>query len=109
MGLPGPPTTVREFTREDTLTLYTEAYENRRQPHTVTLTVQLRDELGRVLDSRALERKGADKPNAASAYAFAPNLSLDQVSPGRYSFRVEARSSLDKQISVTRDIPFTVR
>ena len=109
VGLPGPPTTVREFTREDTLTLYTEAYENRRKPHTVTLTVQLRDEIGRVLDSRALERKGADKPNEASAYAFAPNLSLDQVSPGRYSFHVEARSSLDKQNSVTRDIPFTVR
>jgi VWFA-related protein len=108
VGLPGPPTTAREFSREDTLTLFTEAYENRRKPHTVTLTMELRDGTGRVLGSHAIERKSAGKPTGPSAYAFAPNLSLEAVPPGRYALRVSAGSSLGKE-TVVREVPFTVR
>ena len=107
--LPGPPTTAREFSRDDTLTVFTEAYENRKKPHAVTLTIELRDERAASLGSHAIERKAVDKPKDASVYAFAPNLSLEDVPPGRYAIHLEARSSLDKNKSVTRDIPFSVR
>jgi hypothetical protein len=108
VGLPGPPTTAREFSRDDTVTLFTEAYENRRKRHTITLTIELRDGTGRVLGSHAIERKSTDKPTGASAYAFAPNLSLEEVLPGRYTLRVVAGSSLGKE-TVIREVPFTVR
>ena len=109
VALPGPPTTAREFAREDTLTLFAEAYENRRKPHTISVTLELRDATGRVLGSHVVERKSADKPTGVSAYAFAPNLSLEDVPPGRYALRVAAASSLDKQQVVIRDVPFSVR
>jgi VWFA-related protein len=109
VALPGPPTTAREFSRDDTLTLFAEAYENRKKPHTVTLTLELRSEAAGVLGSYAIERKSVEKPKDPSVYAFAPNLSLEDVPPGRYAIHVDARSSLDKKKSVTRDIPFSVR
>jgi VWFA-related protein len=109
VALPGPPTTAREFSRDDTLTLFAEAYENRKKPHTVTLTVELRDEGGRGLGSYVMEGKGAAKPKEASVYKFAPNLPLEDVPPGRYALHIEGRSSLDKNKPVFRDIPFSVR
>lgn len=109
VGLPGPPTTAREFSRDDTLILFAEAYENRKKPHTVTLTVELRDESGRVLGTHVVERKSIDKPKEASVYTLAPNLSLQEVPPGRYALRVEAGSSLDRRKSVVREVPFSVR
>jgi len=109
VALPGPPTTAREFSRDDTLILFAEAYENRKKAHTVTLTVELRDDAGRVLGTHVVERKAADKPKEASVYAFAPNLSLEEIPPGRYALRVEAASSLDRRKSVVRDVPFSVR
>jgi len=109
VGLPGPPTTAREFSVDDTLTLFVEAYENRKKPHTVTLTVELRDEGGRGLGSYVMEGKGAAKPKQASVYKFAPNLPLEDVPPGRYALHIEGRSSLDKNKPVFREIPFSVR
>ena len=107
--LPGPPTTVREFSRDDVLTLFAEGYENRRKPHEITLTLQLRDESGRVIGTHEMDRKSVDKPKGPSVYKFAPNLSLDEIPPGRYALRVDARSSLDRNKNVVREIPFTVR
>ncbi len=107
--LPGPPTTAREFSRDDTLTIFAEAYEDRKKPHTVTFTLEVRDEAGKVIGTHAMERTAKDKPKQASVHAFAPTLSLEEVPPGRYVLHVDAHSSLDKRKSVTREIPFSVR
>jgi len=112
VSLPGPPTTAREFSRDDTLTVFAEAYENRKKPHTITLTFEVRNEAGTVLGSYVLDRKSVEKPKDPSAYGFAPNLDLADIPSGRYAIHVEARSSLDKndkKKSITRDIPFSVR
>ncbi len=109
VGLLGPPTTAREFSRDDTLTLFAEAYENRKKPHTVTLTLELRSEEGRIIGSDSVERKSVEKPKDPSVYAFTPNLSLEDLPPGHYAIHLEASSSLDKKKNVTRDIPFSVR
>ena len=109
VGLPGPPTTAREFSQEDTVTIYAEAYENRRRPHTIYFTTELRDASGQTVGRLTLERQSAVKPSAASMYAFAPNLVLAEVPAGRYVLRLQARSSLDARSSLTRDIPITVR
>jgi hypothetical protein len=109
MTFPSPPTTAREFSHDDKLTLFVEAYENRKKPHVVSLTIELHDEAGKVLDSHVMERKSADKPKQASVHTFSPNLELETVTPGRYVIRVVARSSLDRNKSVSRDVPFSVR
>ena len=69
----------------------------------------MRDEAGRVLGTDVIERKAVDKPKDASVYAFAPNLPLEDIQPGRYAIHLDARSSLDKNKSVIREIPFSVR
>jgi len=109
VALPGPPTTAREFSRDDTLTLFAEAYENRKKPHIITFTVELRDERGRVLGSYAMEGKSVEKPKQASVYRFSPNLPLEDFPPGRYDLHITARSSLDKDRPISREIPFSVR
>ena len=109
VAFPGPPTTAREFSRDDTLTLFAEAYENRKKPHAVTFAIELHDEAGRQIGRHVMERMAADKPKETSVYPFAPNLILEEVPPGRYVVHVEARSSLDRNKSVRREIPFSVR
>jgi VWFA-related protein len=109
VAFPGPPTTVREFVRDDRVTLYAEAYENRKKPHTVTMTVELRDTAGRVVGTHSLDRETKDKPKEASRYTFAPTLSLEDVPAGEYVLHVDARSSLDKNKPQVREIPIRVR
>src|SRR5262245_342439 len=69
-NLPWAPTTAREFSQDDTVTLFTEVYENRRKPHTVTFTIELRNMAGRVVAVEAFERKSTTKPKDASVYSF---------------------------------------
>ena len=108
VAFPGPPTTAREFSREDVLTLFAETYENRLKPHQVTFTVELRSTSGKVLDRIAIERASSDKPKESSVYTFSPSLALAEVPSGAYVLNVEARSSLERK-PVTRSIPITVR
>lgn len=108
LDFPNPPTTAREFSRDDVVTLFAELYENRKKSHTVTFTIELRDGSGKALGGYTTERH-ADKPKSASVYTFSPRLTLDTVPPGRYALHIDARSSLDGRKSQTRDIPITVR
>ena len=109
VALPGPPTTAREFSRDDTLTVFLEAYEARRKAHTVTFTVDLLDEAGTSLSTYVLEEKPVTNPKQSSAYTFARSLPLASIPPGPYVLRVGARSSLDKDKPVSREVPFSVR
>ena len=109
VALPGPPTTAREFSRADTLTVFLEAYEARRKPHTVTFTIDLLDGAGKSLSTYVLEQKPEAGSKQSSAYTFARNLSLNGIAPGHYVLRVGARSSLDKDKRVSREVPFSVR
>ena len=78
----GPPTTAREFSRDDTLTVFAEAYENRKKPHTVTLTIELRNEAGRVLGSYAIERKAVEKPKDAERLRVCAKPAARRFQPG---------------------------
>ena len=105
---PGPPTTVREFSRNDVLTLFAETYENRKKKHQISFIVELKDPSGKVLGQLSMNRTSPDKPSAASVYTFAPNLSLEEVPPGAYVIDIQAKSSLESK-PLIRSIPITVR
>jgi VWFA-related protein len=109
VSLPAAPTTVREFDTDDALTLFAEVYENRRRPHTVTVTTELRDGTGRVVDSHETMQGTDGAPRATSVYAVSPHLRLAGLPAGRYLLRVEARSSLDREPRSSREIPIVVR
>jgi hypothetical protein len=109
VNFPAPPTTAREFARDDVVTVFAELYENRRKPHVVHFTAELRDEAGNVLVTREEERRVTDKPKQASTYQFAEDMGLSSVPAGPYVIHVVGRSSLDKEKAITRDVPVTVR
>jgi len=109
VDFPGPPTTAREFTRDDTLTIFAELYENRHKPHIVRFSAELRNASGVVLVTRQGDRTATTKPKKASVYQFVEDLVLAEVPAGTYVLHVEGGSSLDKDGNVTHDVPLIVR
>lgn len=107
--LPSPPTAARVFDRGDTLTLYAEVYQNRRErsPNTVTLTAELRDDAGRPLQTVSEERRSTELAGQTGGYGFRAELPLD-VEPGIYVIHVEARASIRNQPTVSRDVQIRV-
>jgi VWFA-related protein len=108
--LPTPPTSAREFTRGDALTLYTEVYSNPRRPaaHTVDLKAELRSDSGRVVSVTSEERSSSELQGRSGGYGFRPVLPLD-VDPGLYVVHVEARANVGDHPTVARDIPIRVK
>jgi VWFA-related protein len=109
--LPLPPTAAREFDRGDTLMLYAEVYQNRRGrvPNAVTLTAELRDDAGRVLQTVSEERSSKELAGQAGGYGFRASLPLTDAAPGIYVVHVAARANIGDQPSVTRDIQIRVK
>jgi hypothetical protein len=107
LPVPAVPTTAREFSRDDVLLLYAEAYDGRRQPHTVDFEVELRDESGKVLATHAADAQKGDAADP-TVHRLTQRIALDEVPPGRYTIHVEARSSLDGRTRPSRDIPIIV-
>jgi VWFA-related protein len=110
-ALSGPPTTVRDFERSDTVELYVEVYENVRRPpaHTIELATELRGEDGRILPLTAEKRPSVGPTRPSGGYGFTATLPLHDVPPGAYVLHVEARSDLRDGSTVSRAVPIRVR
>jgi VWFA-related protein len=111
MVLPAPVTTRREFQPGETLTLYTEVYENLRNDatHTVDLTVELRTDDGRVVSSTAEQRSSKELGGRSGGYGFVAQVPLRDAEPGIYVIHVEARANMGARPTVARDIQIRVR
>ena len=107
--LPTPPTAVREFTRGDALTLYTEVHSNARgRAHTIDLKAELRNDSGRVMSATSDERSSSELQGRGGGFGFRPVVPLD-VDPGLYVIHVEARANIGDRPTAARDIPIRVR
>ena len=110
--LPGPPVTVREFSRLDELTLFAEFYENlpAAPPHQLDITTSLRADGGRVVLSNTDQRSSTELQGSQGGYGVTVSLPLKGVEPGGYVIRVEARSRAGNgEATVGRDIQIRVR
>jgi VWFA-related protein len=107
-ALPGPPTARRDFTREETMHLFTEVYANvtrNAPPHTIVIAASLRDEGGETIPLAT-----ARHPSEASGtYRFTAQAPLAALPAGRYVLEVEARSDLGDGAVTVRRVPFRVR
>jgi hypothetical protein len=112
--LPVPPTTIREFTGNETLVLYAEVYDRndrvtRDPPYAITLTAILRDATGSVVQSVSSERSSRAELGRSGGHAFALRLPLESVPAGTYAIDVEARSARDvSHTTRRRGIPIRV-
>lgn len=103
-ALPTPPTTARQFRQAETLTVFTEVYDNKG-----TRPLRVRADLRQPNQPAAIEQSkdlDTSKPRASGGYGAAFTLSMTGVRPGRYVLRVEATASEDH--TATREIPIDV-
>jgi hypothetical protein len=111
--LPGPPTTVREFSTGDDVEVVAEIYDNGKpakkgDPRVLALSAELRAADGRVIPV-ASEGRPATARNATGGYMFTASLPLRDITPGQYVLRVEARSSTNDDHRASREIPLRVK
>ena len=109
--LPGPPTTMREFTRDDTVALFAEFYENApgSQAHMLEFKAELRAEGGRVVQTVTDQRSSTDLQGGSGGYGFSARLPLDEAEPGLYVIHVEGQARIGDLPVVSRDIQIRVR
>jgi hypothetical protein len=92
--LPTPATSRREFTQNDTLSLFAEVYDNipSRQPHQLEIVTTLLGEDGRAVFS-SRETLGSDSTTAtrSNRVNHTKQIPLKDIQPGRYLLRVEAQ------------------
>jgi len=104
-ALPSPPTTVRQFRQADTITVFTEVYDNSKIPRPIRVRAELRQpnrppafDLSLSLDT--------SKPRPSGGHGVAFTLPLADIPSGRYVLRIEATAS--EEHSATREIPVDV-
>ena len=109
--LPGPPTTMREFTRDDTIALFAEFYENMpgSQAHMLEFKAELRAEGGRVVQSITDERSSTELQGGSGGYGFSARLPLEDAEPGLYVIHVEGQARIGDLAVVSRDIQIRVK
>ena len=107
-GLGGrPPTTARAFASDDVLSAYAEVVDvGASTSRDIELTTIVRDAEGRELAKVPQRRANQGRPAAAS-FAYAIDLPLQKLAPGRYTLRVEARADVSNWI--VREVAFSVR
>jgi len=92
--LPGPPTSVREFARNDEIALFAEVYENRpgTPTHSIELATTVRADDGRVVFENREQRSSADLQGGTGGYGYSVRLPLADLAPGTYVVRLEGRA-----------------
>jgi len=105
-ALPTPPTTARDFSQTDTLTVFAEVYDNKG-----SRSVQVRAELRQPALSAVLrlsEDVAIDRARASGGYGVTLKLPLTGVPPGSYVLHVETRADSGKDVA-SRQIPIRIR
>lgn len=108
--LPGPPTTVREFPRNDQIVLFAEFYENAANapPHTIELTTAVRADDGRTVFENREQRSSTDLQGGSGGYGHTVRIPLTEFASGTYVIRMEGRSTI-ANTTIGRDVLIRVR
>ena len=107
-ALGGPPTTARAFDRTDTVSAYVELVDaGATEVRDVDLLTVIRDAHGRDV-VRSPQPKANGRVAAGRSFAYAVDLPLKALAPGRYVLRIEARASGLAE-PLARELTFDVR
>ena len=106
-----PPTTAREFARDDQLVLFAEVYENQQntQPHMVDISSEVRAEGGQVVFRNSESRSSTDLQGGRGGYGYTVQIPLKDVAPGLYVVHVEGKRRDGNVPPVSRDVQIRVR
>jgi len=108
--VPHVPTAVRDFVAADTLSLFTDVYDNRAStPHRVAITTTVTGDGGRVAFSAADERRSAEIGTRTGGFGHTLKIPLAGFAPGRYVLRVDAKMLSADGAAASRELEFRVR
>jgi VWFA-related protein len=108
--LPSPPTAHREFPPNDTLAIFADVYDNQGSPsHRVAIAATVTGDDGKVVFTASDERRSDELEGKAGGYGYSATIPLANIPRGRYVLRVEARSTLSKGATSSRELEFRVR
>ncbi len=106
--LPGPLTTYREFPVIDELALFTEVYDNIKQPHKTEIVATVKAEGGQTVWEGREEHDSSELAGSAGGYGFQTRLPLNKLAPGLYVLRVEATARVGDRDTVFKETVFRV-
>ncbi len=106
--LPGPLSSYREFSTMDEIALFTEVYDNVKQPHKVEITATAKAEGGQTVYETKEEHDSSELAGSAGGYGFEARVPLKGFAPGLYVLRVEAVTRIGDRPTVAREIVFRV-
>jgi VWFA-related protein len=108
--LPGQPSTIREFPRNDTMGLFTEVYDNQTKvAHRVAIKASVIADDGKVVFTAGDERKSEELQGAKGGYGYTTMIDTRTLAPGRYVLRVEATTLLTDGGKAMRELEFRIR
>lgn len=108
--LPMPATALRDFPAGDTLSLYTEVYDNKAgTPHAVEIRTSVTADDGKVVFTAADQRRTQEINAKSGGFGHMVKIPLTDYRPGRYVLRVDARAQLSDGASAARELEFRVR
>ena len=106
--LPGPLTTYREFPPMDEIALFTEIYDNIKQPHKTEIVATVKAEGGQTMFETREEHDSSELAGSAGGYGFQTRVPLSKLAPGLYVLRVEATARVGDRHTVAKETVFRV-
>lgn len=106
--LPGPLTTYREFPSIDEIALFTEVYDNIKQPHKTEIVATVKAEGGQTMFETREEHDNSELAGSAGGYGFQTRVPLSKLAPGLYVLRVEATARVGDRNTVAKETVFRV-
>jgi VWFA-related protein len=108
--LPAPATAMRQFSQNDALAIFAEIYDNEPQTaHQVDITTTVLTDEGTTAFTTREERSSSELQGKKGGYGHTTQIPLKDLSPGLYVLKVEAKSRLGNQPSVSREVPFRIQ
>jgi VWFA-related protein len=107
--LPGSPAAARSFPQNEEIALFADVYDNNvSTPHKVDIVTTVTADDGRVVFKNEEERSSEDLGGKRGGFGYTTRIRLEDIDPGSYVLKVEARSRLGDGVAASRETEFTV-
>ncbi len=109
-GLPGAPSTLREFPPNSEIAAFAEVYDNAPTPsHRLDVTATVKADDGRVAFTHSQEYSSEDLHGAPGGFGFSARIPMAGWAPGLYVMTIEAKSRIGNPQPVSKVIQFEVK
>jgi VWFA-related protein len=109
-GLPGAPSTLREFPANSEIAAFVEVYDNKPAPsHRLDVAATVKADDGHVVFTHSQEYSSDELHGQPGGFGFSARVPLTGWTPGLYVLTISATSRLSNQEPVSKVIQFEVR